>query len=261
MSVGSGDWYVRARGRVLGPFNWSPLESLRDRGQLSQLHEVSQDRRSWIKATDLPGLYTQTEAGPSRQSTSTSVEWPTFGIADDPASSSAPAVSEAAPSWFLARGETHHGPLRLADLQRMIDSGEMGPNSMLWTNGMENWVPANQVAGLWFGAPAGAIAGSIVGHSPYPNQSAVLPSHQSQRISGLAVAGFVLGLLWLCGLGSLLATIFGAVARSQISRSNGTLTGKGLALAGLILGILGLFLAFVLLCAIVLQAEWARWGP
>ena len=58
--------------------------------------------------------------------------------------------------------------------------------------------------------------------------------------SGLAIASLVLGLLWLCGIGSLLATIFGAVAINQISRSNGTVTGKGMAIAGLILGILGL---------------------
>ena len=62
------------------------------------------------------------------------------------------------------------------------------------------------------------------------------------RTSGLAIASLVLGIIWLCGLGSLLATIFGAVALSQISRSRGQLEGKGLAIAGLVLGILGLSL-------------------
>ena len=60
------------------------------------------------------------------------------------------------------------------------------------------------------------------------------------RTSGLAVASLVLGILYLCGIGSLLATIFGAVSLGQISRSNGTLTGKGMAIAGLVLGIIGL---------------------
>ena len=142
----------------------------------------------------------------------------------------------------------------------MIDGGDTGPSSLLWRKGMENWLPANQVPGLWFGAPAGARAGSPVGRSAAPMPSTLSSSQESPRISGLAVAGFVLGLLWLCGIGSLLATIFGTVALGQISRSNGALTGKGLALAGLILGILGLVLAFILLAAIVLQADRARWG-
>ena len=58
--------------------------------------------------------------------------------------------------------------------------------------------------------------------------------------SGLAIASLVLGLLWLCGLGSLLATIFGAASLNQIGRSRGRLTGKGMAITGLVLGILGL---------------------
>jgi hypothetical protein len=60
------------------------------------------------------------------------------------------------------------------------------------------------------------------------------------------VASLVLGILYLFGVGSLLATIFGAVAIGQISRSNGTLTGRGMAIAGLVLGIIGLgLLAFL----------------
>ena len=59
------------------------------------------------------------------------------------------------------------------------------------------------------------------------------------------MASLVLGILWLCGVGSLLATIFGAVALGQIAKSNGRLTGKAMAIAGLVLGIIGLgLLAF-----------------
>ncbi len=62
------------------------------------------------------------------------------------------------------------------------------------------------------------------------------------RTSGMAVASLVLGLLgwWLCGIGSLLAVIFGHQALSQINASNGMVTGRGMAIAGLVLGYLGL---------------------
>ena len=62
MSQGSGVWYVRARGRTLGPFTWSQLESLRDRGQLAQFHEVSQDKQTWVHASTLNELFADRSA-------------------------------------------------------------------------------------------------------------------------------------------------------------------------------------------------------
>ncbi len=242
MVEGTGGWYVRASGRVLGPFSLPQLTSMRDRGQLLQAHELSQDRRSWVKATDLPGLYKPAVQSPAAAA-GAGVEWPA-GPGGDPAS----AAAQTAPCWFVARGETHHGPLQAADLQRMIDAGELGPNSLIWKNGLADWVPASQVSGLWFGTAAGPSAAIPAAAShPTPTTSSPAYPQQPAQISALAVASLVLGLLWLLGIGSLLATIFGAVASSQISRSGGTLTGRGLALAGLILGILGLAVAIGLI--------------
>ena len=130
----------------------------------------------------------------------------------------------------------------------MIDAGELGPNSLIWKNGLADWVPAGQVSGLWFATAAGPAASiPAAAFHPTPTTSSPAHPHQPAQISALAVASLVLGLLWLFGIGSLLATIFGAVASSQISRSGGTITGRGLALAGLILGILGLTIAVVLI--------------
>jgi hypothetical protein len=109
---------------------------------------------------------------------------------------------------------------------------------------MPNWLPAQDVYDIRLRtlptSPQTPTAGSL----PQGSQATLVRpySPEAERISGLAVASLVLGILWLCGLGSLLATIFGAVALSQISRSNGRLSGRGLALAGLVLGIVGLAL-------------------
>jgi hypothetical protein len=54
----------------------------------------------------------------------------------------------------------------------------------------------------------------------------------------LAIASLVLGILWLCGVGSLLAIIFGGVALGVTS--GGRKGGRGFAVAGLVLGIIGL---------------------
>ncbi len=61
--------------------------------------------------------------------------------------------------------------------------------------------------------------------------------------NGLAIAALVLSLFWLCGLGSLLAVIFGFVALGQIKRLGGS--GRGLAIAGIAIGFVGLIAVVV----------------
>lgn len=77
--------------------------------------------------------------------------------------------------------------------------------------------------------------------TPEPQQLA----QPSQGTNGFAVASFVLSILWLYGLGSLLAVVFGVIAQRQTGRSGQS--GGNLAIAGLVLGILGLVGAVVLI--------------
>jgi hypothetical protein len=56
--------------------------------------------------------------------------------------------------------------------------------------------------------------------------------------NGLSVAGLILSILWIGGIGSLLGVIFGHVSRSQIKRR--PQRGGGLSLAALIIGYAGL---------------------
>jgi hypothetical protein len=224
MSRGPAEWYVRARGRVLGPFNHPQLVSLRDRGRLSHDDEVSHDRRSWMKAADVPAIYGKTAEAPAQSSRGEREEWPVLALVEDSGPGQVWVAADVETLWFVARGDLQQGPMSHAEVQRLIAAGEVGPSSLIWKQGMPTWLPASQVPELRFDSAA-AVA------SPY----VYLP-----RTSGLAVASLVLGLLWLCGIGSLLATICAAMALSQISRSNGAITGKSLAIAGFILGIAGL---------------------
>jgi carbonic anhydrase/acetyltransferase-like protein (isoleucine patch superfamily) len=57
--------------------------------------------------------------------------------------------------------------------------------------------------------------------------------------SGLAIASLVLGILWLGGIGSILALIFGYTGNRTIKRSQGAVGGRGLAIAGIVLGWVG----------------------
>ncbi len=59
----------------------------------------------------------------------------------------------------------------------------------------------------------------------------------------------VLGIVWVWWIGSILALVFGYVAKGQIDGSQGTQTGRGMAIAGIVLGWVGvvIFLSFVAL--------------
>jgi hypothetical protein len=55
----------------------------------------------------------------------------------------------------------------------------------------------------------------------------------------MAIASMVLGIFWLYWVGSILAVIFGYVARRQIEQAGGSQTGRGMATAGIVLGWIG----------------------
>lgn len=59
------------------------------------------------------------------------------------------------------------------------------------------------------------------------------------RTNGMAIASLVLGILWLWWIGSVLALVFGFIAKRQIDDSLGQQTGRGMATAGIVLGFVG----------------------
>jgi hypothetical protein len=63
--------------------------------------------------------------------------------------------------------------------------------------------------------------------------------------NGKAIAALVLGITWICGIGSILALVFGNQAKNEIDASGGLEQGRGMATAGIVLGWVGI--GFVLL--------------
>ena len=103
--------------------------------------------------------------------------------------------------------------------------------------------------------------------TPYSTPPPYQPGQVQSSTNGLAIASFVFSLLWIVGLGSLLAIIFALVARRQIRESRGTQGGGGLAVAGLVIGIVGLaglvltiVLAFAVTSAVVVTNQSAAVG-
>lgn len=76
--------------------------------------------------------------------------------------------------------------------------------------------------------------------------------------NGKAIASLILGILWIGGIGSILAVILGHSAKKEIDRSDGREGGRGIAVAGLILGwlgIAGVILMIVLMAGLFAATE------
>src|ERR1035438_9683119 len=61
----------------------------------------------------------------------------------------------------------------------------------------------------------------------------------SAEYSGMAIASMVLGIVWIYGIGSILALVFGYQARKQINRTGQR--GTGMATASMVLGIVWIY--------------------
>jgi len=118
-----------------------------------------------------------------------------------------------APGWYVDPGVTDR--LRYWDGER-------------WTGDyLPNVPPGSRQSPYPPAAAPGHQPGPQPGHQPGPHGGT----------NGMAIASMVLGILWIFGLGSILALIFGYVGLSQIKRKHET--GRGMAIAGVVLGWVG----------------------
>ena len=128
-----------------------------------------------------------------------------------------------------------------------------------------NWPPAPPGWQLWVAdeperEPGSGLTPGYIGYAPAPastpapepagyNQWAnwAPPAPASSSTDGMAIAGFVLGLLGLAGITAILGIVFGSVALGRIRRTGQG--GRGLAIAGIVLG--GCWLAFFIILFVI----------
>ena len=82
----------------------------------------------------------------------------------------------------------------------------------------------------------------------YGNYPPPTPSQESSTLAIVSLISGILGWLGLFGLGGLVAVITGHLAMSEINKSNGRITGDGLAKAGLLLGYVNIALTLIGIC-------------
>jgi hypothetical protein len=106
-----------------------------------------------------------------------------------------------------------------------------------------NALPPEPTAGLP-AKPSGAAAAGMPGYNVVSDHLSGtgpgMPATTPRSTNGLAIASMVLGIVWVYWIGSILALIFGYIAKGQINESGGRQGGKGMAIAGIVLGWVGI---------------------
>jgi hypothetical protein len=78
------------------------------------------------------------------------------------------------------------------------------------------------------------------------------------KTNGLAIASLVLGIaglvFYVCGVASILALVFGYMARGQIDRDPANQGGRGMALAGIIMGWIGVAILVIFWVVVIIIA-------
>src|SRR5262245_48204737 len=72
------------------------------------------------------------------------------------------AATQAASSWYLARGDKRYGPLGNRELLLLAERGELKQDDLLWRPGFSSWKPAREIGDL-FGASTSAAGKNRTG--------------------------------------------------------------------------------------------------
>ena len=106
-------------------------------------------------------------------------------------------------------------------------------------------------------AMASPAGGAMRGYEPPASPLDVLAPVSTalpQKTNGFAVVSLSMGILWYFWIGSILALIFGYIAKAQIDALQGEQKGRGFAIAGIVLGWVGVgILALVIIATIVIR--------
>jgi len=113
-------------------------------------------------------------------------------------------------------------------------------------------VPAQATAPGWYLDPHDPYTQRYWDGTRWTENRAPAAQAAGPPTNGKATASLVLGLVFACGIGSVLALVFGYQAKGEIEASNGAQGGAGMATAGIVLGWVGVGLVIAYLLFFVL---------
>jgi hypothetical protein len=127
-------FYIRFKGRILGPLPPEKIQEMVRRGQITRQHELSPDGQSWANAEAHERFFAKpvTKNVETAKASEKEVNLP---------------VST---EWYAHFDGANQGPVDEGTLLSWIASGKVSNNSMLWKDGMAEWLEAGVLRPEWF---------------------------------------------------------------------------------------------------------------
>jgi hypothetical protein len=141
--------------------------------------------------------------------------------------------------WYFGENGQQAGPVGDAEFSALIAAQRITPATLVWHDGMREWVPLSQVmaTGGMPGQPLPTMAGMM-----NPTTSGLAITSLVFGVAGMVSCFFVLGIP---------AVICGHMALNQIATSPVPMVGRGMAIAGLVCGYLTSLATLVFLGTVV----------
>ncbi|MDB4386267.1 DUF4339 domain-containing protein [bacterium] len=155
-------YYVKIRGRVLGPFLPDRLLEMAKSGKLSRSNMISTNNDHWQKAGEFPELFrsaTAPESGSVTENTTQSNEPVT------------PEVQEER-IWHYGINGDSNGPESQSKIYDLIQTGQLTKMDLIWRDGMPEWKPVSVIPAF----------------SGYFHTEMSSPNHQPQVVNTTVVA-------------------------------------------------------------------------
>jgi hypothetical protein len=129
-------WYYGDGEQRHGPVSLDELKGLASSGRLQPDHMVwKQGMGDWLPAAQVDGLFSQSASPPP----------------PPPLSEAETRVAE--DRWHCEHQGERFGPISFMALQMFAVSGKIQSDNLVWKRGMEDWIPAGQIDGLFPARP------------------------------------------------------------------------------------------------------------
>ena len=146
MAGKAGQYFVRRRGRIMGPFDVTQLERMLRRGNVSRGDACSADRRNWTRLEDLEELFPKeivVEEEPIDEELTL--------IEED-----APQVQPVTGEWYYHYQGNENGPVSEDEIRRLLAEGMLSASDSGWKEGMPDWQPLGNLFPMSQGMPPAA---------------------------------------------------------------------------------------------------------
>jgi len=250
--------YIRFKGKILGPLTSQKIQELARRGQITRMHDLSPDGRSWVKAGEYGNLFPGDKSADSRPANGAEhadgpipvspMNSQAASVAPNPAAGRPTESPDLSVQWYAHIGGENRGPLTTASLMSSVNSGQVAPDTLVWRAGFDDWRPAGECFPQSFSQPAETQANVPGGN--YVKVSAT-GAARDLYYELQASRPWALLLGWLSSAIGVLSAIYWVVF--MIVGSNLRIVGS----AKVIVGLVGLTFAGVLIFGGVLVLRYA----